>query len=171
MLRPVEPKSGYASSKLLLEYIYPSCKQWKKYLTTMQIAQFVIDLCVVYMGSQCISTPLERSSRLNVSSCFSFSAFSHFSFKYHPSALPWFGDCAGTEYAAMMGCLVLTSYLFLFINFYIQTYKKPARAVNKSVAVGNGVANGKAYVFLSLFVPHFFSLIIFTKALKATERS
>jgi hypothetical protein len=27
--------------------------QWKKYLTTMQITQFVIDLFAVYFGSEC----------------------------------------------------------------------------------------------------------------------
>lgn len=29
--------------------------QWKKYLTTMQITQFVIDLAVVYFGSKCFT--------------------------------------------------------------------------------------------------------------------
>ena len=28
------------------------CLQWKKYLTTMQIVQFVIDLFAVYFGSE-----------------------------------------------------------------------------------------------------------------------
>ena len=41
----------------------------------------------------------------------------------------------------MFGCLLLSSYLGLFINFYIQTYKKPVR---KGAANGKAVANGKA---------------------------
>ncbi|KAA1471481.1 elongase of fatty acids ELO [Dentipellis sp. KUC8613] len=91
---------------------------WKKYLTTMQIVQFIIDLFVVYFGT-----------------------YSYFAYTYWPS-LPTYGTCAGTEGAALFGCGLLTSYLFLFINFYVQTYKKPARG-KKPVANGNGVAHKK----------------------------
>ncbi|KAH7883587.1 GNS1/SUR4 membrane protein [Phlebopus sp. FC_14] len=86
---------------------------WKKYLTTMQIVQFIIDLFVVYFGTY------QR---------FAYSHWQH---------LPHVGDCAGTETAALMGCGLLSSYLVLFINFYIQTYKKPVKG-----KAGNGVANG-----------------------------
>ncbi|KAI5481200.1 fatty acid elongase 2 [Pseudohyphozyma bogoriensis] len=73
---------------------------WKKYLTTMQITQFVIDLAVVY-----------------------FASYTLFSSRYAPS-LPHCGSCAGTEGAAFFGCALLTSYLYLFIDFYRKTYKK-----------------------------------------------
>lgn len=68
-------------------------------------------------------------------------------FKYFPK-LPYIDNCAGSEQAALFGCGLLTSYLFLFINFYFQTYKKPA-ASKKTVTNGvansqsNGHANGK----------------------------
>ncbi|VDC06304.1 unnamed protein product [Peniophora sp. CBMAI 1063] len=90
---------------------------WKKYLTSMQIIQFIIDLFIVYFGT-----------------------YSYFTATYWPH-LPNMGSCAGTEGAALFGCGLLTSYLFLFINFYIQTYKKPAG--KKPVA--NGKANGHSF--------------------------
>ncbi|SCZ90381.1 BZ3500_MvSof-1268-A1-R1_Chr1-3g01954 [Microbotryum saponariae] len=64
---------------------------WKKYLTTLQITQFVVDLFVVY-----------------------FASYSYFTAEYFPS-FPTYGSCAGTEGAAALGCGLLTSYLFLFI--------------------------------------------------------
>ncbi|KAF8973923.1 elongase [Flammula alnicola] len=94
---------------------------WKKYLTSLQIIQFVIDLGIVYFGT-----------------------YERVAFTYFPS-LPYIGNCAGSEKAAAFGCALLTSYLFLFINFYFQTYKKPA--MNKkptSNGTANGHANGKA---------------------------
>jgi len=88
---------------------------WKKYLTSMQIIQFVVDLFVVYFGT-----------------------YSHFANAYYPG-LPILGDCAGAESSAIFGCVLLTSYLGLFINFYIQTYKAPVKSGKKRA---NGVANG-----------------------------
>jgi len=88
---------------------------WKKYLTSMQITQFVIDLALVYSGT-----------------------YAHFSATFYPH-LPHPGDCAGSEEAAVFGCALLTSYLGLFINFYFQTYKKSAGSRKPKA---NGVANG-----------------------------
>ncbi|KAH9486934.1 Putative elongation of fatty acids protein 1 [Psilocybe cubensis] len=92
---------------------------WKKYLTSMQITQFVIDILVVYFGT-----------------------YERMAFKYYPS-LPYIGNCAGSEQAALFGCFLLTSYLFLFIDFYFRTYKKPA-SKPASNGSANGHANGKA---------------------------
>lgn len=75
---------------------------WKRYLTTMQITQFVIDLFIVY-----------------------FASYQHFAMVRFTS-LPSYGDCAGSEASAIFGVSLLSSYLFLFIAFYKATYKKPA---------------------------------------------
>jgi len=87
---------------------------WKKYITTMQITQFVIDLFATY-----------------------FATYTHFSYKYAPS-LPVLGDCSGAESAALIGCGLLTWYLVLFIQFYYKTYKADA---GKKANGGNGTAN------------------------------
>jgi len=76
---------------------------WKKYITMLQIIQFVIDLGFVY-----------------------FASYTYFSARYF-AWLPTAGICAGEEFAAFAGMGILSSYLVLFIGFYISTYKKPVR--------------------------------------------
>ncbi|KAK3377983.1 putative fatty acid elongase [Podospora didyma] len=73
---------------------------WKQWITRLQIAQFVIDLGFVY-----------------------FSSWSYFTATYWPW-LPHPGTCAGEEFAAITGMSILTSYLVLFISFYLATYNK-----------------------------------------------
>ncbi|OAX42967.1 GNS1/SUR4 membrane protein [Rhizopogon vinicolor AM-OR11-026] len=91
---------------------------WKKYLTSMQIIQFIIDIFIVYFGT-----------------------YQHYAATHYPH-LPHWSNCAGTETAALFGCGLLTSYLGLFINFYVQTYKKPSKGKKSAV---NGIANGHAH--------------------------
>ncbi|KAG1801629.1 GNS1/SUR4 membrane protein [Suillus plorans] len=90
---------------------------WKKYLTSMQIIQFIIDIVIVYFGT-----------------------YQHYA-ATHYHHLPHWSNCAGTETAALFGCGLLTTYLGLFINFYIQTYKKSAKGKKPTA---NGIANGHA---------------------------
>ncbi|KAL8699476.1 MAG: hypothetical protein Q9201_005986 [Fulgogasparrea decipioides] len=73
---------------------------WKEWITRLQIIQFVIDLGFVY-----------------------FASYTYFSSTYFPR-LPTFGKCAGEEFAAFAGIGILSSYLLLFISFYLATYKK-----------------------------------------------
>ncbi|KAJ1988610.1 Fatty acyl-CoA elongase/Polyunsaturated fatty acid specific elongation enzyme [Dimargaris cristalligena] len=78
---------------------------WKKYLTIFQITQFIIDLGFVY-----------------------FCAYTYFTATYFPH-MPNMGSCTGTESAAIFGCALLSSYLLLFIQFFLKTYtKKPVVA-------------------------------------------
>ncbi|PKY03816.1 GNS1/SUR4 membrane protein [Aspergillus campestris IBT 28561] len=73
---------------------------WKEWITRLQIIQFVIDLGFVY-----------------------FASYTYFTSSYFPE-LPNMGVCAGEEFAAFAGMGILSSYLFLFISFYIATYNK-----------------------------------------------
>ncbi|CAO3699444.1 hypothetical protein G6F70_000043 [Rhizopus microsporus] len=81
---------------------------WKRYLTTMQITQFIIDLFVVY-----------------------FCTYTYFAYTYWPQ-LPNKGSCAGTETSALFGCALLSSYLLLFINFYRMTYQAKKAAARQA---------------------------------------
>ncbi|KAF2090693.1 putative fatty acid elongase A [Saccharata proteae CBS 121410] len=74
---------------------------WKQYITIMQITQFVLDLGFVY-----------------------FASWTYFTSTYF-QWLPNMGQCAGEEFAAFSGIAILSSYLVLFILFYLATYKKP----------------------------------------------
>ena len=70
-------------------------------------------------------------------------AYEHAVAAYFPDTLPHVGGCAGEEDSAVFGCVLLTIYLGLFINFYFQTYKKPTAGGKPSIK-SNGVANGAA---------------------------
>ncbi|OMH82456.1 Elongation of fatty acids protein 2 [Zancudomyces culisetae] len=73
---------------------------WKKMVTVIQIAQFVIDLTFVYFCSSIL--------------LFSYLGYENRPYKY----------CRGSKDAAIAGCLILSSYLLLFVKFFFDTYKK-----------------------------------------------
>ncbi|KAK5081043.1 Fatty acyl-CoA elongase/Polyunsaturated fatty acid specific elongation enzyme [Lithohypha guttulata] len=91
-------------------YYYQSARGvrvwWKQYITMLQISQFVLDLGFIYFA------------------CYNYAVST-----YAPS-LPHVGTCGDPkqELAAATGCAIISSYLFLFIGFYLSTYKKPAAA-------------------------------------------
>lgn len=86
---------------------------WKQWVTRLQIIQFVIDIVFIYFGT-----------------------YTHFAYTYFPF-LPHKGGCFGKEEAAVFGCAIITSYLFLFLGFYAATYsRKGATAVKNVVTKG-----------------------------------
>ncbi|KAI9828853.1 MAG: hypothetical protein M1826_005957 [Phylliscum demangeonii] len=73
---------------------------WKEWVTKLQIVQFVIDLGFVY-----------------------FASYTYFTSTYFHN-MPNAGSCAGEEFAAFSGMAIISSYLLLFISFYLATYRK-----------------------------------------------
>ncbi|KAI9226093.1 MAG: fatty acid elongase [Piptocephalis tieghemiana] len=80
---------------------------WKKHLTSLQITQFVIDIGIIY-----------------------FCTYNYWASAYYPS-LPNMGTCAGTETAAFFGCFSISSYLLLFVQFFIETYQNKVASSKK----------------------------------------
>lgn len=75
---------------------------WKKYLTTLQICQFIVDVSLL---------------------AYAYASFIRSGFDTNV--------CYGTSTGAIVGIGVILSYLVLFIRFYVQTYSK-RRTAEKS---------------------------------------
>jgi len=63
-----------------------------------------------------------------------FASWTYFTSTYWPW-LPNAGKCAGEEFAAISGIVILSSYLLLFISFYLATYKKDGKRPSGRKAV------------------------------------
>ena len=63
-----------------------------------------------------------------------FASWTYFTSTYWPW-VPNAGRCAGEEFAAFSGIAILSSYLFLFISFYLATYKKDGKRPSGRKAV------------------------------------
>lgn len=94
---------------------------WKEWVTRCQIIQFVLDLSFVY-----------------------FATYQKIVYEYlysYIDVIPFCGDCAGTMLAAYSGCAILSSYLVLFIAFYIEVYRRKSSKKSKRVkSISGGVA-------------------------------
>ena len=77
-----------------------------------------------------------------------FASYTYFTSTYFPK-MPTYGKCAGEEFAAFAGMGILTSYLLLFISFYLATYKKSGQKGRKR----SGTAKKAAIDMSKLEVP------------------
>ncbi|KAL3234474.1 Very-long-chain 3-oxoacyl-CoA synthase [Nakaseomyces bracarensis] len=79
---------------------------WKEWVTRFQIIQFILDVGFIY-----------------------FAAYQKTTYRFYPW-LPHCGDCVGTLTSNYSGCAIISSYLFLFIAFYIEVYKRNGKKVS-----------------------------------------
>lgn len=63
-----------------------------------------------------------------------FASWTYFTSTYF-QWLPNAGKCAGEEFAAFSGMAIISSYLLLFISFYLATYKKDGKRPSGRKAV------------------------------------
>lgn len=100
---------------------------WKEWITRLQIIQFILDL------GESISFIVLFKNLLLISSGFVY--FATWDFHADEWGLDGLhvGRCEGSLFAAITGCLTLSSYLVLFILFYIATYKKPSSRSRKAL--------------------------------------
>ena len=84
---------------------------WKAWVTRLQIVQFMVDLVFVYyvLYQKIVAAYFKNS------------------------CLPASGDCFGSLTAISAGAAILTSYLFLFISFYIEVYKRGSTSGKKKI--------------------------------------
>lgn len=89
---------------------------WKEWVTRFQIIQFLIDLSFIY-----------------------FAVYIKVMSGYNPK---YTGNltCSGTPLATFSGCSIISSYLFLFIAFYIEVYRKKSKKAKVVQRVRGGVA-------------------------------
>lgn len=90
---------------------------WKEWVTRFQIIQFLIDLSFIYFAVY-----IKVMSNVNP--------------KYTGGL-----TCSGTPLATISGCSIISSYLFLFIAFYIEVYRKKSKKAKVVQRVKGGVAN------------------------------
>ncbi|GME85014.1 unnamed protein product [Ambrosiozyma monospora] len=90
---------------------------WKEWVTRFQILQFILDLGFIY-----------------------FATYQKVVHDYCPDLLPHCGNCAGTTLATVSGCAIISSYLVLFIAFYIEVYTKKSKKAKVVKRVRGGVA-------------------------------
>lgn len=98
---------------------------WKEWVTRFQIIQFIIDLSFIYFA---VYIKMMSNIKPEWAGCLT---------------------CSGTVTATISGCAIISSYLVLFIAFYIEVYRKKSK---KSVVVkrvrGGVAAKVNEYVYL-----------------------
>lgn len=99
---------------------------WKEWVTRFQIIQFVLDIGFIY-----------------------FAVYQKAVHLYFP-VLPHCGDCVGSTTATFAGCAIISSYLILFISFYINVYKRKGTKTSRVVKRAHGGVAAKVNEYVNV---------------------
>ncbi|SCV00849.1 LAMI_0G07712g1_1 [Lachancea mirantina] len=99
---------------------------WKEWVTRFQILQFVLDIGFIY-----------------------FAVYQKVADEFLP-ALPHCGGCVGSTPATFSGCAIISSYLFLFIAFYIEVYKRRGTKKSRLVKRARGGVAAKVNEYVNV---------------------
>ncbi|CCD22231.1 fatty acid elongase ELO2 NDAI_0A00730 [Naumovozyma dairenensis CBS 421] len=99
---------------------------WKEWVTRFQIIQFILDIGFIYFG-----------------------VYQKFAHLYAPT-LPHCGDCVGSTAATFSGCGLISSYLVLFIAFYIDVYKRKGTKTSRVVKRAHGGVAAKVNEYVNI---------------------
>ncbi|CCF59057.1 hypothetical protein KAFR_0G00240 [Kazachstania africana CBS 2517] len=99
---------------------------WKEWVTRFQIIQFILDIALIY-----------------------FAVYQKAAHLFFPT-LPHCGDCVGSPPATFSGCAIISSYLVLFISFYINVYKRKGTKTSRVVKRAHGGVAAKVNEYVNV---------------------
>ncbi|AQZ10565.1 FEN1 (YCR034W) and ELO1 (YJL196C) [Zygosaccharomyces parabailii] len=99
---------------------------WKEWVTRFQILQFMLDIGFIY-----------------------FAVYQKFVHIFIPS-FPHCGDCVGSTTATFSGCAIISSYLFLFVAFYIEVYRQKGTKKSRVIKRARGGVAAKVNEYVNV---------------------
>lgn len=99
---------------------------WKEWVTRFQIIQFILDIGFIY-----------------------FAVYQKMVHHYLPS-LPHCGDCVGSKSATLSGFFIVSSYLVLFISFYINVYRRKGTKTSRVIKRAHGGVAAKVNEYVNV---------------------
>ena len=99
---------------------------WKEWVTRFQIIQFIFDIGFIYFA--CYQKVVHN-----------FAPF-----------LPHCGDCVGSAPATLSGFFIISSYLVLFISFYINVYKRKGTKTSRVIKRAHGGVAAKVNEYVNV---------------------
>ncbi|GMM56672.1 fatty acid elongase [Maudiozyma humilis] len=99
---------------------------WKEWVTRFQIIQFILDIGFIY-----------------------FACYQKLASEFIPS-LPHCGECVGSITASLAGMGIISSYLVLFVSFYINVYKRKGTKTSRVIKRAHGGVAAKVNEYVNV---------------------